>query len=200
MRRSYIAVALVAWLIGFFGVLYFSGCTPVTSKLANITAPTGTDIDKAGSFVTSAEAAVTAAKPHADAVGGADLALASTAHKSALSSLDQAKVDLAKVQEAYRIAHDMLVKSQAQYTALLHSWGHVLQVWVEWAFWVLVVLVAIHFICIALTYALPPAYAPIAALVGKIVNPLGWTTWLLTWIEGNIAANTTPAGVVAKTG
>jgi hypothetical protein len=184
----------------FFGVLLLcEGCPRAPFGEPSIAIPkVGSALDKTSAYVNSAESAVVAAKPHADAVGAATLDLASKAHTAAQGTINEGKTDLLAVQAerdklvatsaaAIAAANARAAKAEAATAAMLHSWGHKLQVFVTWAFWVVVALLAIHVLGSVLALILPPPYSAIASIVAKLVNPAAWLVWLLSHIEKNRA-------------
>lgn len=175
---------IAAFILYLIPVALSGGCaSPGAAKSpAAIVAPAGTDIDKANAYVGSAETAVQAAIPHTDAAGKEDLGLASSAHKSATTSLNQAKMDLVAAESDIAAKDKSLSVLTAQNATLLSAWGHKFQMCVTAAFWVLVVLVGVHLIGGVLGIFLPLPYGSVLALVAKIVNPLGWFSWLLTHV------------------
>jgi ABC-type multidrug transport system fused ATPase/permease subunit len=174
--RYWLFLLVAIWAM----IILCEGCASTANKSpAAIVAPTGTAINQASAYTDSAESAVQAAVPHADAAGQADLGLASSAHKSVKTSLGSALADLNIVQAALTAEQAQVSSLTNQVTTLTNSWGHKLQVWVTLLFWVLVVLVAVHFVFGALAIFVP-TYAPVFALISKIVNPLGWFTWLVS--------------------
>lgn len=184
--KAFIGIVVITALI-LLAAMIMSGCAPAHPDPAAVVAPTGTDIDKAGAYTDSAESAVQAAVPHTDAAGKEDLGLASSAHKSVTGSLGRAKADLMVIQNTLTSEQRMNDGLQNQVNSLEASWGHKLQVWVTWAFWILVALVAVHLIAGALAIFVP-AWAPIAGLISKIVNPLGWTTWVVAHMTAPVVS------------
>lgn len=192
-----LAVLLV--IVFVIAVLFLAtGCTPLNPSPAAVVAPTGTDIDQANAYMGSAESAVQAAVPHADAAGQADLGLASSAHKQASASLVKATKDLAGVQNNLAAQGKTISELQGQVASLDASWGHRLQVGVTWAFWIIVSLVAIHLIAGALAIFFP-AWGIIPGLISKIVNPFGWFTWLVSHATAPVSAASAAASQAAVT-
>jgi hypothetical protein len=195
-----------SFILAFFSIVLsigLIGCTPV--KSSSPVAPVGTSLDKTTAYVNSAEVAVQQAKPHSDPVGQEDLALASTAHKSARDSLDQARKDLAGVQSALTAKDKQIASLTDSIAALNDSWGHKLQVFTEAFLTLLLILVGLHLVGAVLAMVLPPPYSIIAALVAKVVNPFGWLTWLILHVEQNVAKNvitapTTPVNIKTVAG
>lgn len=191
-----------ATILGFVLIAYAcSGCTAARPQAAQVVAPTGTDIDKAGAYVTSAESAVQAAIPHSDPVGKSDLGLASTAHKAVVDSLGKAKVDLAGVQAAIQADENLIVGLKNQVGSLLSSWGYRFQVITTRIFVILCILVGLHLVAGVVAIFAPPPYGTIAGVVSKVVNPLGWFTWLVAHVQANVAfAPPTTAVITAAKG
>lgn len=78
-------------------------------------------------------------------------------------------------------------QSKAQVKALTNSWGYQFQVWTIRFFWWTVIAIAIHVVAGLLAIWLPKPYSTIAGIVSKIVNPMGWFTWLVSHIQTNQA-------------
>lgn len=169
------AVAFYLFLVLLTGQ---GGCAPIQRAADSPVVATGTAIDKAGAYTDSAEAAVQAAIPHTDSAGLEDLHLATKSHDSVKINLGAALQDLYKVEDALNAANAAKIAAQNQVAALDASWGHELQVWVTAVFWVIIALLAVH-ILFGAAAMLFPEYR-ILGLVSKIVNPLGWFTWLVS--------------------
>jgi len=160
MNKLFIIVCAVAVIASVFGC-----STPTTAFHSAATNVSGA--------LTSAATEIAAAVPHADPVGQAHL-------QDASGNIAVAQKQVPTLEAAAKKVDTLT----AQNTVLLQSWGHRLQVFVTAAFWILVALAGLHVALAAASFLLPivfPAAAvavPVLSLVARIINPLGWFTWL----------------------
>lgn len=197
---SFAWVALFLAAITIVYLLACGGCQPVSAqhRAEQSLNATGTALDKAAAYTASAETTAKAVIPHADTVGVALLGEVSKDHGAAQTEISSGKVSLAQAaQRVELLGHDLSI-AITQRDALLHSWGHKLQVWVTWLFWLLIILTAIHVLCAVVAPFLPPGWGMIVAAIGKWVNPLGWLTIALGWMQRNAMAKHEMAKVAAN--
>lgn len=182
--------ALACWLVG---------CAPA-SHVPNSIPAVGSSIDQSRAHVESAENAVQAAKPHADPTGKAVLDLATKEHGAAQGTLLEARNELQQVQTERDQLSKQAATAQARADKLEHSWGHRLQVFVTWAFWILAGVVVLHVVGAALALFVPGPVGFFAGIVSRVVNPLGWGTWLVSHAVSTAALRqaTAPLFVVPK--
>jgi hypothetical protein len=175
------------------------GCAaaPVSSDPIPSINAAGTSVDKAGAYVDAADTCVKQVQPSVPKEGQGLMDAAGTFHQKAKGSLAEAKGELAAAQSE----KDTLIKeaqdAQASADKLNASWGHKLQVWVTRLFWGLVLLVAAHVVLVALGLFLPPPYATIAGILGKVINPVGWIVWLAGSFEKKQAVSAAVAAALA---
>lgn len=184
---------------------------PVGSNVRNAIPATATAVEKASAHVTSAQFASDAVKPHADVTGKALLGIVTNEHIEAQKSLTVAGVDLATAQKQ----RDLIVKQAAdqavrfkvenaalaaKYNAVYHSFGYQCELWTIRLFWLAIGLLAAHAVGALLALALPPPYGPIASIVAKVVNPAGWITAGLAFVEKNRAVAVAASAVIPTGG
>lgn len=181
------------------------GCPPISATSTPPSIPaTGSAIEQTKAYIQSADSEVKSSVSHADAVGQALLNEATKAHASATAKLGDASAQLMKVQADFtalaKTSDAQKVKDQAtiktltdQNTALTKSWGHRLQVFVTWAFWVIVILSIFHAVGVIVAKFLPAPYGTILSIVANIVNPFGWAAWLAGSIGAKKAAQAAAA-------
>lgn len=188
--------AFLILCIGVWSALnLMNGCASMATRNAtHAISVTGSDLDQAKAYVKSAEVGVANAKAHADAAGQALLGVVSSAHTSALTQIDSAKSDLNTVQESVTKMGQTIATLTAENTRLLHSWGYRFQVIVTRIAILLIILLSIHFVAGAAAILAPPPYSVGCAIAAKIVNPLGWTTWLISAFAKVEAAVVKPKG------
>lgn len=172
-----------------------AGCPEVSPYAGGIIAPTGTDIDKADAFNSSAESATAAAIPHADPAGKAALSIAAAAHKAVAANLTLAKSDLAGVQKRVGVQDKTITDLQNTVVTIKNGWGYRLQVWVAWAWFVLKILIAIfiamaifHLIAGPVSMLLPPPWNAFVLTAGNWCNPFGWISIVLQRMHTNAVA------------
>ena len=116
-------------------------------------------------------------------------------HAAVAAALDEAKGELVKVQgerdkllSQVRDQEARAAAAEAREAALLHSWGHRLQVWVTAGFWLIVALVFAHFAFGVLGLLVTGPAGAVFAAAGAIANPLAWFQWLRDHIWYNHVA------------
>lgn len=166
--------------------MFVMGGCAVTNpdKVANSIPIVGSNLSKTDAFIQSAENGVKAAGSHTDAVGKAILAGVTDALKSAQVSNAAAVKELADVskeRDGLKTIASNALAAEAKYR---DSWGYKAEVIIVNAATIILILVAVHFLCgiasgvVTFFPATAPA-APVLKLISTIVNPFGWFQFLV---------------------
>ena len=182
-----VLAVLAAAVLAVILVTFAAGCAANGSTVKNSVPAVGTSVDIASAFTVSAENHNQQIRPHADKEGQVLVSVVASDHQKVISSLVDAKNELAAVQHE----RDQLVQANnrqaatikakdAKITADESTWGFRAEVWAKRLFWILIGLGAIHLLAGGLAAVLPlffpaaVAAVPILKIVGAICNPIAW--------------------------
>jgi hypothetical protein len=136
----------------------------------------GGTVYKAQAHVDSAERLVKAAEPESNITGKKLLEAASAEHgaagvelKIAETQLATAEAERTRVEKKYGIVADELTKVKA-------GWGYRLQVLVARLFWIIVILVGLHYIGGAAALFIPGPFGAGLSVISRLVNPGAWAS------------------------
>jgi hypothetical protein len=176
MKLDLVKCVTVAMIVAFMLLcVLLAGCGPLNPNAVHNTIPAvGNNVNQAESHVKSADGLVARARPESNKTGQSLLDATREELAGAVSALEAAQKDLFTVQQE----RDSLKKSADQYQVkadkLEHSWGYRVQVWVTRAFWLLMVLLGVHYIGGLVALFVPGPIGATLSVVSAVVNPAAW--------------------------
>lgn len=135
-------------------------------------------IKETGGHVESAERLVTMAKPESNNTGKKLLDAASKEHQAALDLLDEADEQLRQAEEERQQVETKYGKLADELATVKAGWGYRLQQFVKKMVWLIVGMLALHYIGGAIALALPGGslIGTGLSIASRVVNPLGWAS------------------------
>lgn len=132
------------------------------------------DVQRGSAYVENAQAVVEKAKPESSATGKALLNVASDQQQKAIDTLKIAQDGAVKAEKERQDVEKKFASVAADNDKLTKSWGHRLQVWVTWGFWIIVALFAFHALGGIVGAMVPGPIGAILSVSAAVVNPMAW--------------------------